>query len=219
MQEMQPLADAALSRSESDWLVGINATRALTAFNSQGGGFQKTTSGRVQTPTLAILAEREEKIRRFVPRRRISRCSAISASPPAAIAAAGSIRRSRKAPRKTRAPSGSGRRKRPRRSRRQMPGQAGHDRGGKEALHASAAAAVRSHDAPARGERPPRLPREDDAANRAGALREAQGAHLSANRFALSAGGPSRHGEAGHGFVRRSARWRATRRTRCARAG
>jgi DNA topoisomerase-3 len=65
-QEMQPLADAALSRSESDWLVGINATRALTAFNSQGGGFQKTTSGRVQTPTLAILAEREEKIRRFV---------------------------------------------------------------------------------------------------------------------------------------------------------
>ena len=64
--ELQPLADAALSRSEADWLVGINATRALTKFNSQGGGFQKTTSGRVQTPTLAILAEREEKIRRFV---------------------------------------------------------------------------------------------------------------------------------------------------------
>jgi DNA topoisomerase-3 len=66
--EMQPLADAAASRSESDWLVGINATRALTAFNSQGGGFQKTTSGRVQTPTLAILAEREERIRNFTPR-------------------------------------------------------------------------------------------------------------------------------------------------------
>src|SRR3954471_22217316 len=66
--EMQPLADAAVSRSEADWLVGINATRALTAFNSQGGGFQKTTSGRVQTPTLAILAEREERIRRFQPR-------------------------------------------------------------------------------------------------------------------------------------------------------
>lgn len=67
-KEMQPLADAALSRSEADWLVGINATRALTSFNSQGGGFQKTTSGRVQTPTLAILAEREERIRRFVPK-------------------------------------------------------------------------------------------------------------------------------------------------------
>ncbi len=66
--EMQPLANAAVSRSESDWLVGINSTRALTAFNSQGGGFTKTTAGRVQTPTLAILVEREEKIRAFQPR-------------------------------------------------------------------------------------------------------------------------------------------------------
>jgi DNA topoisomerase-3 len=66
--EMQPLSDAAASRSEADWLVGINATRALTAFNSQGGGFQKTTSGRVQTPTLAILVEREERIRAFTPK-------------------------------------------------------------------------------------------------------------------------------------------------------
>ncbi len=63
--EMHPLSDAAVSRSEADWLVGINSTRALTAFNSQGGGFQKTTSGRVQTPTLAILVEREERIRNF----------------------------------------------------------------------------------------------------------------------------------------------------------
>ena len=67
-QEMRPLADAAVSRSEADWLVGINSTRALTAFNSQGGGFSKTTAGRVQTPTLAILVEREEKIRAFEPR-------------------------------------------------------------------------------------------------------------------------------------------------------
>jgi len=67
-QDMQPLSDAATSRSESDWLVGINSTRALTAFNSQGGGFSKTTAGRVQTPTLAILVEREEKIRAFEPR-------------------------------------------------------------------------------------------------------------------------------------------------------
>ena len=66
--EMRPLADAAVCRSESDWLVGINGTRAMTAFNSKGGGFFKTTVGRVQTPTLAILVEREEKIRRFVPR-------------------------------------------------------------------------------------------------------------------------------------------------------
>lgn len=67
-KEMQPLADAATSRAESDWLVGINATRALTSFNSRTGGFQKTAAGRVQTPTLAILATREEKIRAFKPR-------------------------------------------------------------------------------------------------------------------------------------------------------
>ncbi len=65
-EEMRPLADAATSRSESDWLVGINSTRALSAFNSKAmGGFQKTTAGRVQTPTLAILVEREERIRAF----------------------------------------------------------------------------------------------------------------------------------------------------------
>src|SRR5438105_5896851 len=67
-QEMRPLADAARSRAESDWLVGINATRALTSFNSRSGGFQMTAAGRVQTPTLAILAGREEKIRGFKPR-------------------------------------------------------------------------------------------------------------------------------------------------------
>ena len=67
-QEMQPLADAAVSRSEADWLVGINGTRAMTAFNSKSGGFFKTTVGRVQTPTLAIVVEREQKIKKFVPR-------------------------------------------------------------------------------------------------------------------------------------------------------
>ncbi|MCA3934419.1 DNA topoisomerase III, partial [Burkholderia sp.] len=43
-------------------------TRAMTAFNSKGGGFFLTTVGRVQTPTLSIVVEREEKIRRFIPR-------------------------------------------------------------------------------------------------------------------------------------------------------
>ncbi len=61
----EPLADAAVCRSESDWLVGINGTRAMTAFNSKSGGFQLTTVGRVQTPTLAVLVEREEKIKAF----------------------------------------------------------------------------------------------------------------------------------------------------------
>ncbi len=66
--EMHPLADAATSRAEADWLVGINGTRAMTAFNSKQGGFFKTPVGRVQTPTLAILVEREQRIRKFVPR-------------------------------------------------------------------------------------------------------------------------------------------------------
>ena len=63
-----PLADAARSRCEADWLVGINGTRAMTAFNSRDGGFFLTTVGRVQTPTLSIVVEREEKIRNYVPR-------------------------------------------------------------------------------------------------------------------------------------------------------
>jgi DNA topoisomerase-3 len=67
-KQMRPLADAAVCRSEADWLVGINGTRAMTAFNSKTGGFHLTTVGRVQTPTLAILVEREEKIKKFVAR-------------------------------------------------------------------------------------------------------------------------------------------------------
>ncbi|OGA98752.1 MAG: DNA topoisomerase III, partial [Burkholderiales bacterium RIFCSPHIGHO2_12_FULL_61_11] len=66
--QMQPLADAARCRSEADWLVGINGTRAMTAFNSRDGGFFLTTVGRVQTPTLSVVVEREEKIRKFVSR-------------------------------------------------------------------------------------------------------------------------------------------------------
>jgi len=67
-KQMLPLADAARCRSEADWLVGINGTRAMTAFNSRDGGFFLTTVGRVQTPTLSVVVEREEKIRKFVSR-------------------------------------------------------------------------------------------------------------------------------------------------------
>jgi DNA topoisomerase-3 len=67
-KDMMPLADAARCRSEADWLVGINGTRAMTAFNSRDGGFYLTTVGRVQTPTLAVVVDREERIRKFVAR-------------------------------------------------------------------------------------------------------------------------------------------------------
>ena len=64
---MLPLANAASCRSEADWLVGINGTRAMTAFNSKSGGFYLTPVGRVQTPTLAVVVDREKEIRAFVP--------------------------------------------------------------------------------------------------------------------------------------------------------
>lgn len=66
--QLRPLADASKCRSEADWLVGINGTRAMTAFNNRAGGFYLTTVGRVQTPTLAIVVEREDRIRKFVAR-------------------------------------------------------------------------------------------------------------------------------------------------------
>ena len=67
-EEVAGLREAAVSRAESDWLIGINGTRAMTAFNSKTGGFHLTTVGRVQTPTLAIVVEREQRIRAFKPR-------------------------------------------------------------------------------------------------------------------------------------------------------
>jgi DNA topoisomerase-3 len=67
-QELRPLSDASRCRAEADWLVGINGTRAMTAFNNKSGGFNLTPVGRVQTPTLAIVVEREQKIRAFVAR-------------------------------------------------------------------------------------------------------------------------------------------------------
>jgi DNA topoisomerase III len=66
--EMQPLASAARSRNEADWLVGINATRAFTLRLSGGRGSTVTSLGRVQTPTLAIIVDREKKIQEFKPR-------------------------------------------------------------------------------------------------------------------------------------------------------
>ncbi|MDH3328892.1 MAG: DNA topoisomerase 3, partial [Desulfobulbaceae bacterium] len=65
--EMQSLEDTALCRSRSDWLIGINATRALTGYNSRFGGFRLTPCGRVQTPTLSLIVKREIERRSFKP--------------------------------------------------------------------------------------------------------------------------------------------------------
>jgi len=64
-EEMQPLAAAARSRNEADWLVGINATRAFTLRLSGGRGSTVTSLGRVQTPTLAMIVDRETRIGEF----------------------------------------------------------------------------------------------------------------------------------------------------------
>jgi len=65
-QIMKPLQNAARCRSEADWLIGINGTRAITL---QMGGLQKmTTVGRVQTPTLTLVVNREKEILSFQPR-------------------------------------------------------------------------------------------------------------------------------------------------------
>ena len=65
-REYEPLADAARCRSEADWLVGMNATRAMTLRSRREEGV--SSIGRVQTPTLALLVAREREIREFVPR-------------------------------------------------------------------------------------------------------------------------------------------------------
>lgn len=66
-EEKAALLDAARSRSEADWLIGINSSRALSDLWSKlSGGYEQTNSGRVQTPTLALVVDRENAIQSFV---------------------------------------------------------------------------------------------------------------------------------------------------------
>jgi len=80
-----------LSRSEADWLVGINARRAMTVFNSKSGGFYKTPVGRVKRRHWLCVVEREAKIKKFVPRD-IGKSSAHSKPRPANTSANGSTK-------------------------------------------------------------------------------------------------------------------------------
>jgi DNA topoisomerase-3 len=64
-EQVEPLREAARSRSEADWLVGMNATRAATVRRGWGAGV--VSLGRVQTPTLAMMVKREREIQAFVP--------------------------------------------------------------------------------------------------------------------------------------------------------
>ena len=181
-QELRGLAEAARSRSEADWLVGINGTRAMTAFNSRDGGFFLTTVGRVQTPTLSIMVEREEQIRQHVSRDywEVRATFAVGAgeyegkwfdpawkkNPDDAELRADRLWNEADAFAIAEAVQGE---------------PATVTRGG-QAEHAGGAAALRPDQPAARGQLALRLLGADDAVDRAGALREAQGPHLPAHR-------------------------------------
>lgn len=67
-RDYAPLRDAARARSQADWLIGMNATRAMTIFGQETGHNDGVLSlGRVQTPTLALVVQRDREIKTFVP--------------------------------------------------------------------------------------------------------------------------------------------------------
>ena len=190
-EEFERLEEAARSRSEADWIVGMNATRAATIrLRSSFDG--AVSLGRVQTPTLAIVARREEEIRAFKPepywlvdatfaapnrssaggRRRARLPRAASTPPPGERAGAGPRISSRGAARSRSCARASGR--------------AGDDHQAREERAARERAdALRPDDAAARGQQPLRLLRPPHARRRAAPLRGAQGAHLPAHQLAL----------------------------------
>jgi DNA topoisomerase-3 len=182
------LADAAVCRSESDWLVGINGTRAMTAFNSKTGGFHLTTVGRVQTPTLALIVDREDRIRKFKPRAywevegRLRLCGRRIPGQVVRreIQGQGRRRTCARRPPVGRSPGDRAAAEVRRQGRRSQRGVQGVD--------PAVAAALRSDQPAARSQRPLRLLRQGHARFGAGALRKAQGTDLSAYRLPCATG-------------------------------
>ena len=175
--ELASLEAAARSRSEADWIVGMNATRAATIrLRSSFDG--AVSLGRVQTPTLAILARREEEIRAFKPEPYWIVDAQFDTVADAGAELRGSL------PRRCE-PSAQDRRG------------GGGDRGGVRApdrrdhqaredrAQGARAAAVRPHLAPARRQQPLRLLGPAHAGRGSAAVRGAQGADLSADELAL----------------------------------
>ncbi len=188
-EEMAGLADAARSRSESDWLIGINGTRAITKrmFGSRGGNVASV--GRVQTPTLAIVFNRELEIRNFKPRDywRVTAKFEIAKGTYEGVYQRPDFKKEANDEHdridrvwdKALAEAVA----------RRLPGPAARQSlRGEKIIDASFAASLRSHHAAARSERPLRPFRQAHPADRAGTLRAPQGHHLSADRFARPAG-------------------------------
>ena len=217
--EMLPLADAARSRSEADWLVGINGTRAMTAFNSKEGGFYLTTVGRVQTPTLAIVAEREDKIRTFRAARLLGSAGDASTRRPERTKAAGSTRSSRRATTSMRAPNASGTRQARLRS---PPPAAARPGTATEEAKPSTQLSPLLFDLTSlqrEANSQVRLLGQDHAVDRAGAVRAAQGADLPADRCARAARGLCRRREEDDGRTGRALRRIASSRRRSSKQG
>ena len=176
----------------------------MTAFNSKTGGFHLTTVGRVQTPTLAILVEREEKIKKFVSRDYWEIHGTFAAAGgriPRALVRREVCQEGRRRPTSSRSAFGTPSSRK--RSAHKCLGKPGIVTEESKPTTSAVAAALRFDELAARGERAVRFLRQEHARPGAGALREAQGADLSANGFARVAGGLPRHGE-----DRRWACWR-----------
>ena len=199
--DYDPLADAARGRSRADWLVGMNLSRAYSLAYGED-----LSVGRVQTPTLAMLVERELAIRRFVPEDYLEVVATFRPSgDPKSTSYQGTWFRERTARRRTRRRQGiaatghaaAARRRRGqahRRARAHRPGRHRIHRSG-DAAHA-AAAALRSHRIAAARQPPLRLQRAEDAGYRAGPLRTPQADQLSAHRQPPSLAGCRAHAAA-----------------------
>ncbi len=201
------LEEAARSRSEADWIVGMNATRAATIrLRSSFDG--AVSLGRVQTPTLALIARREEEIRAFKPEAYWlvdARFEPTDGEPGRAYA--GRFHAGAQPRLKTAAEAEAIVSRRPR------PG--GHDHEAREDDEEGARAApLRPDHAPARGEQPLRLLRPAHARRRPAALRGAQGAHVPADELALPDRRHGRRDQADRGARRAQQGVRARRRLR-----
>ena len=177
-EEFHKLEEAARSRSEADWIVGMNATRAATIrLRSSFDG--AVSLGRVQTPTLAILARREVEIREFKP----EKYWLVDATLRAHGGRQGPQVR-RPLPRRREAADRERRGGRGDRRRRPRPGRADHQARDDD-QEGARAAPLRPDLAPARRQHALRLLGPPHARGRPAALRGAQGAHLPAHQLAL----------------------------------
>ncbi len=189
--EMKQLEAAARSRSEADWLVGMNATRAASI--RLRAAFDGAVSlGRVQTPTLALVARREEEIRAFKPEPYwLVEALFGAANGDYTSRYLGGKRLPEDEATKVVAAT---------------QGQAGHDHEAREEGGAGAAGpALRPHLAPAPGEHTLRVLSPPHPAGRAAPLRGAQGDHVSAHELPLHLG-RSRRGDQADGELRRAER-------------